>query len=293
MASEPTAGAPSTVLTRRGRLVVGILLTLTTAAVVVALQALVAKSTPAGGDELTGRSRGASAAGSTSPAGEPALGRTAASAPPAGASPYADTSSAAPTAVATNSPPVIANDRVQPPRVTVPLAASGQLVGVSGSTPAVSGKRVWTYRVEVEQGLPFDGGEFATAVHATLSDPRGWATRGNAFQRLDTEGTDFRVVLASPALTDRLCAPLRTRGEVSCRNGDLVVLNALRWAEGIPGYADDLASYREYMVNHEVGHRLGHGHVDCTGSGDPAPVMMQQTYGLDGCQPNPWPLPGE
>ena len=130
-------------------------------------------------------------------------------------------------------------------------------------------------------------------MHATLADPRGWATSGYAFQRVDGEDVDVRIVLASPALTDQLCAPLLTRGEVSCRNGAPVVLNALRWGVGIDDYGGDLASYREYLVNHEVGHRLGRDHVDCTGAGQAAPVMMQQTYGLEECVPNAWPLGGE
>lgn len=189
--------------------------------------------------------------------------------------------------------PLVVNGRTQPPLVDVPPAASGRPVVVPGSTAPVAGPTLWTYRVEVEDGLAFDGAQFAATVHATLGDPRGWAIDGHVFQRLDTDAVDFRVILASPALTDELCAPLETNGRVSCRNGDMVVLNALRWAQGVEDYGGDLASYREYLVNHEVGHRLGRSHVECPGAGQPAPVMMQQTYGVGECTPNAWPLPGE
>ena len=60
----------------------------------------------------------------------------------------------------------------------------------------------------------------------------------------------------------------------------------------VPGYHGDLVAYHAYMVNHEVGHALGHGHQFCTHPGRSAPVMMQRTKGLGACKPNPWPSVG-
>lgn len=147
--------------------------------------------------------------------------------------------------------------------------------------------RLVDYRIEVEGGLDVDPADFANAVDSTLGDERGWTEDGNfSFRR--TNVAALRVVLASPETTDRLCAPLSTRGKVSCRNGNDVVINALRWSEGVP-YYDDLDDYRIYVVNHEVGHALGFGHATCPAPGAPAPVMLQQTLGLQGCEANPWP----
>jgi hypothetical protein len=178
-----------------------------------------------------------------------------------------------------------------PTVVEIPAEGTGSFAVAVGESAQHGSGRLVRYTVEVEGGLPYNAAGIALAVDTTLADPRSWIGEGEyAFQRTDGDG-DVRVLLASPATTDQLCAPLRTRGEVSCRNGDLVVINARRWAYGIDAYGDDLAAYRQYVVNHEMGHAIGFGHVGCPGPGKAAPVMLQQTYGLQGCTPNPWPYP--
>jgi hypothetical protein len=180
-------------------------------------------------------------------------------------------------------------------RTDVPHDAGGRLRTVPGTVPAPSGaERVATVRVEVETGLGVDGGEFARQVMDTLNDPRGWGHDGSvAFARTDG-AADIDVTLASPATTDELCAPLATAGEVSCGRVGFAVLNAARWAQGAQPFLDaggTVAEYRHYLVNHEVGHVLGHGHESCPDPGELAPVMLQQTLWLEGCVPNGWPAP--
>jgi hypothetical protein len=177
------------------------------------------------------------------------------------------------------------------PAPTVPVTGPGTFVVAAGQAPHVGTGELTRYTVEVETGLPFDPAEVAAVVDATLGDPRGWTAHGDfAFERTGSD-VDVRVLVATPDTTDALCAPLLTRGEVSCRNGDKVVLNARRWAEGVPHYDGDLAAYRQYVVNHEMGHAIGFSHVSCPEPAVPAPVMVQQTYGLQGCTANPWPFP--
>jgi hypothetical protein len=103
---------------------------------------------------------------------------------------------------------------------------------------------------------------------------------------------DIEIVLASPATTDGLCAPLLTLSRYSCAQGNRAVLNFRRWRHGASSYAS-LDRYRSYMINHEVGHLLGRAHAACPAPGMRAPVMLQQTKGVAPCRPNPWPLPGE
>jgi hypothetical protein len=145
------------------------------------------------------------------------------------------------------------------------------------------------FSVAVEGRLRVDPLEFAATVARVLDDRRGWRAHGYTFQRVDAGPVDFTVVLASPALTDQLCAPLLTLSHYSCSQGNRVVINYERWRDGAASYRS-IRRYRIYMVNHEVGHILGRGHAYCPGAMLAAPVMVQQTKGVAPCRANPWPL---
>jgi hypothetical protein len=170
----------------------------------------------------------------------------------------------------------------------------GRLYIVPGSSDAASGRGApLRFAVEVEGGLSIDPQRFAEAVEGILGDPRGWTRSGRVFRRVGEGPVRFRVALASPETTDELCAPLETNGWLSCETSGRAVLNALRWRVPPETYSGDRDAYRIYLVNHEVGHVLGHGHATCLSPGQPAPVMLQQTLRLEGCEPNPWPLDSE
>lgn len=189
----------------------------------------------------------------------------------------------------TRSTPPAGPTTAAPTQVHVPQRASGRLVTVPGRAGSPAPGRKVVYRLEIEAGLPFVGSEVARTVQRTLLDRRGWqGVEGVSFERTDGPAP-IRLILASPSLTDELCRPLVTLGRLSCRVGERVVLNAMRWVTGIPAYAGRLDEYRSYMVNHEMGHALGRGHVFCPAAGALAPVMMQQTKGLGACRPNAWP----
>jgi hypothetical protein len=187
------------------------------------------------------------------------------------------------------------------PPVTVDLAParSAEAVGAfsfaSGYGPVLGAAgTLHRFKVAVETALgQGTGAGFADEIDRTLGDPRSWvAGRQFRLQRVPPEtASEFTIYLASARTSERMCgaAGLSTDGFTSCRLSGQVIINSDRWRDAVPDYGAPLATYRAYAINHEVGHQFGHGHEACPGRGRPAPVMQQQTYGLQGCVANAWP----
>ncbi|MEU0882965.1 DUF3152 domain-containing protein [Lentzea sp. NPDC005914] len=190
------------------------------------------------------------------------------------------------------------------------IAGSGARLGEANA------QKFRKYAVAVEDGVqPADFGNddtaFARTVEGILSDPRSWiGTKQVSLQRVEAnQNPDFIVSLTSTKTTHTLCGK-EIPFETSCWNpaSKRVIINVARWVRGAMVYGPDLSGYRTYVINHEVGHALGSGHAACPENGAPAPVMMQQTFGVannfvsqlnagldvvpaDGkvCTPNPFP----
>lgn len=129
---------------------------------------------------------------------------------------------------------------------------------------------------------------FSAKVAETLADYRGWNLDGRIkFLPVLTE-CNFTVWLSSPSdmpIFSSICSTY-----YSCAVGSNVIINFERWDTGSPSWNGSLDDYRSLVINHEIGHWLGFGHSGCTGVGQAAPVMQQQSISLQGCTPNPWPL---
>jgi hypothetical protein len=154
-------------------------------------------------------------------------------------------------------------------------------------------RRTVTYRIETRGRITAGVKEFARQAAETYADPRGWRNAGVVFKRV-RGASDFSLVLAEASWLPRFSSTCSAQW--SCRAGRYVVINQMRWLGASPswrGAGNNNRDYRNHVVNHETGHWLRHGHLGCPGPGRLAPVMMQQSKGLDGCRHNPWPLGSE
>jgi hypothetical protein len=194
-----------------------------------------------------------------------------------------------PVKTTTKRPPTTKPPTTTPPSSLVWATTPGPVLGTAGS--------VRHFRIAVDTATGVSLTDFSNEVDATLGDPRSWIASGSLrLQRVaQTASYNFTIYLASPSRAYSLCIAggidIRVGGKpyTSCRVGNNVVINSDRYLHGVPNYGAPLSAYRQYVINHEVGHWLGYNHQLCPGAGRLAPVMQQQTLGLQGCVANSWP----
>lgn len=213
------------------------------------------------------------------------------------------------------------SDAELPPGGPIDVEGSGNYlqIGKAGEKAGKGEEKTYTYVIEVEDTINqarYGGNDaFAATVDSILSNPKSWIGDSRyAFKNIgpnSADKPDMRIQLSSSETAAELCGD-SYGAEVSCfySDGDRVIINEARWVRGAVPFHGDLGSYRQYVVNHEVGHGLGYAtHVQCHADGSLAPIMMQQSLSLnnhelykidpnevyednnDTCRPNGWVFP--
>jgi hypothetical protein len=187
----------------------------------------------------------------------------------------------------------------------VPTHGSGTFLYAADRGPVLgTGGALRRFRVAVEKGSGEDVNDFAREVVSTLGDPRSWVGGGTLRLQMvaGSDPADFTVYLATRDTAGQMClrggVNIRINGRpyTSCRATGKAIINLDRWRLSAKPYLYariPLATYRQYVINHEVGHELGHRHENCPRAGGPAPVMVQQTLTTRGCVPYAWPRVGD
>ena len=199
----------------------------------------------------------------------------------------------------------------------IPVRGDGNLTVVPGeSDPVGTGPTRWV-RIEIEDGVPIEPDILTPYVMSILGDAQGWTAHGRvSFGRTDGVA-DIRIVFASPKTAKDLCsrphdaavvdiAPPDVPGGVpvpdaspsaspakapSCADQGILVVSAYQWAAGAKAFGDEAGQWRDYMINHPIGHLLGEPDALCGGTGQFAPVMQNQELDFTPCEPNGWPFP--
>jgi len=160
---------------------------------------------------------------------------------------------------------------------------------------ATGNSTVRTYCTNVN-GMPT--GELSDLIGklaATYADTRGWNDNGAiAFKHVES-GCGYTVVLAASSRMTSYGAICDNY--YNCQVGTNVIVNGDRWLYATDPWnktGQSVEAYRQLVINHETGHRLGFRDNNvCSGPGQPAPVMSQQSIDLLGCSFNVWPLQSE
>jgi len=191
---------------------------------------------------------------------------------------------------------------VKPPKVEQPQWLAAQIAKERAAAVAAQqslarspqvGTIVVNYSVSNRGVSSANLDEFRRLSNESLNSPLGWARLNIVFKEVQSGG-QFTLILAEASQLPTFSSGCSA--EYSCRVGSSVIINQSRWNGATPSWNNSggsLRDYRHMVINHEVGHWLGHGHQNCPAAGKPAPIMQQQSMDLQGCTFNPWPLKNE
>ena len=158
-----------------------------------------------------------------------------------------------------------------------------------------------------------DQPDFQSEVRAILARS-GWANKSNGMYYeleevpADAAAFDISIGLLSREEMERTAGsgkkeyyPDGTRIYFSrtwLREPRVIEIDEINWREGVSQSRLSVADYKDYVINHEMGHALGYDHEKCTASltgrtASPAeaksacPIMYQMTRGLpEGANPS-------
>ena len=127
---------------------------------------------------------------------------------------------------------------------------------------------------------------FVSAVRAVLESSSSWA--GELVVWTDRGPIDFYIWLADPVEATSRCGvwPGVTeewQHNVSCSFGNMVVINSDRWYGGREEPPMSVPVWRQFIINHEVGHQLGQP------DGGPCSVMNPRVCPGGVGERGPWP----
>jgi hypothetical protein len=152
-----------------------------------------------------------------------------------------------------------------------------------------------TYDVATRGEVQGDLETFRETVAKIFADDRGWKRAGVTFTEVESGGKLHMILASGPEV--KKASPIVCSDQLSCHVNGSVFINDARWMGASSAYKArnvSVEDYRKMVVNHEVGHFLGHDHdLSCGRASGLGPIMIDKAEHLGSCQPTYWPLPNE
>jgi hypothetical protein len=130
-----------------------------------------------------------------------------------------------------------------------------------------------------------------------LNDSRSWTSPRHWSESKVKQNSDWAVQLESQDFIDSFPGMKGLSVTFMNEMPRISLLSYENWTNVPQALAGtyDLKTYRTYLVNHELGHGLGLPHIMSRDAKrfHEAPVMIQQTKGLQGYARNVWPRKDE